>query len=712
MERKEQQKKLIQKLMREPSYVPMKEKELAVLLQVKKEDRDALKEALNELLGEGKIQLSKRGRYSLPEEQTAPIVGIYRASSRGYGFAEVEGEPEDYYIREENSLNAFHGDRVELRLTGSVSGPKKEAVVVKILERAQTKIVGTFEKAGNRYGFVIPDNPKIFRDIFIPLERSLNAADGQKVVCEILEYGSERRSPDGRIIELLGYLHEPGVDILSVIKSFALPVDFPDRAVKQAEKVPQTVSEGELSGRVDFRDTLMVTIDGEDAKDLDDAVSLRMEGENYILGVHIADVSHYVKEGSALDKEALKRGTSVYLVDRVLPMLPTPLSNGICSLNEAQDRLTLSCVMTIDPKGNIIDHEIVESVIRTNRRMTYQTVNEILKSAGDGDEAFTREYGPIVPMLHRMDELAQLLRAGRRRRGSIDFELPETKIELSERGRPVAVRPYERNSATKLIEDFMLAANETVAEHYFWLKLPFVYRVHGEPDPDKMRALQTFIRHFGYGLHLRGGEVHPGELQKLLAGIADTDEEGLISRLTLRSMQKAKYAPECSGHFGLACRYYCHFTSPIRRYPDLQIHRIIKEDLHGRLNEERQAHYAGLLPEVCYTSSSRERTADEAEREIEKMKKAEYMLTRIGRVYEGVISSVTAWGLYVELPNTVEGLLHVSRLNGFYLYDAARYELREERTGRRFQLGERIKVLVSHVDMMTRTVEFSPAENG
>ncbi len=696
-------KKIILKLLSEKSYSPMKEKELAIFLQVKREERDELKAVLDSLLAEGTVEITKRGRYQLVWDRT--IVGTYRANSRGFGFIETEGEKEDFFVGGDDSLNAFDGDIVEAEISGEKTGRRREAVVTKVLKRALKTVVGTFDKSSNRYGFVIADNDRINRDIFIPLERSMDARDGQKVVCEIIDYGSERKSPDGKIIEILGSPDEPGVDILSVIKSYDLPTDFPEKVKKQADRVPDTVSEADMLGRRDLRDKLMVTIDSEDAKDLDDAVSLETDDRgNYILGVHIADVSNYVQEYSALDKEALKRGTSVYLADRVIPMLPVRLSNGICSLNENVDRLTLSCIMTIDKSGEVIDHEIVESVIKTNRRMTYTVVDKIL-SGREQSELFS-EYGELVPMLLKMGELAAILREKRKKRGSIDFDLPETKIELDENGRATDIRPYDRNDATKLIEEFMLAANETVAEHYFWMKYPFVYRVHEDPDPEKMKKLSAFISNFGYGLHIKGDEIHPKELQKLLVKCEDTAEESLISRLTLRSMQRAKYSVECLGHFGLACRYYCHFTSPIRRYPDLQIHRIIKDDIRGRLKEERQVHYDELLPAVCEQSGRTERLADEAEREVDRLKKAEYMLSEIGEVFDGVISGITAFGMYVELENTAEGMVHVSSLDGFYVYDEENYELKCEEKKKRYVLGMNVKVRVDSVDMKNRNIDF------
>lgn len=453
----------------------------------------------------------------------------------------------------------------------------------------------------------------------------------------------------------------------------------------------------------------MVTIDGDDTKDIDDAVSLTKEGANFELGVHIADVSHYVSEGSALDDEAQKRGTSCYPLDRVIPMLPTQLSNGICSLNEGVDRLAMSCFMTINPQGEMIDHRIVESVIRTDHSMTYGDVNRIIT---DKDPELTAKYSDVADMLISMHEVAKLLRHRRKERGSVDFDLPETKIELDEKGHPVSVRPHERNNATRLIEDFMLAANETVAEHFYWAETPFVYRIHEKPDMDKIRKLELFIRNFGYGIKVRDDEVHPRELQKLLAGIEDTPEESLISRLTLRSMQRAKYSMSCEGHFGLALRYYCHFTSPIRRYPDLQIHRIIKEYINGRLDEDRISRYESILGNVCHHSSVRERMADEAERECDKLKKAEYMQDHIGEVFEGVISGVTNWGIYVELPNTVEGLVHISKIEGdYFVYNEDNYELVGTATGRRYELGMPVRVVCNMVDTELRTVDFILADD-
>jgi ribonuclease R len=455
---------------------------------------------------------------------------------------------------------------------------------------------------------------------------------------------------------------------------------------------------------MDIRTWQTVTIDGEDAKDLDDAITITKEGDVYKLGVHIADVTNYVQERSALDVEALKRGTSVYLVDRVIPMLPHKLSNGICSLNAGVDRLALSCIMTIDAKGNMVDHKIAETVINVDRRMTYTSVKKILE---DKDEAEISEYKELVPMFELMEELAGILREKRRTRGSIDFDFPESKIILDSKGKPLDIKPYDRNVATKIIEDFMLAANETVAQDYFWQEIPFVYRIHDNPDSEKIQKLALFINNFGYGIKVTKDDIHPKELQKLLQKIDGTPEEALISRLTLRSMKQAKYATVSTGHFGLAAKYYCHFTSPIRRYPDLQIHRIIKDNLRGRMNEKRITHYDKILPEVAVQSSAMERRADEAERETDKLKKVEYMEERIGQTFEGVISSITSWGIYVELPNTVEGLVHVTALeDDYYFYDESVYEMIGDKSGNRYKLGQKVKVKVAATDKILRTIDF------
>lgn len=705
----EKRKNLICELVNDKFYVPMKEKELAAFMQVRPEEREELKTILNELLMEGRLQISKRGKYSKGEEGGG-LVGTFISHPKGFGFVEIEGRSEDLYIPESGVNGAFHQDQVQVELLKGQGGRRQEARIVKILSHGFTKVVGTYQKSKS-FGFVIPDLEKISTDIYIPAEGSKGAVTGHKVVVELTDYGDDKHKPEGRITEILGHVNDPGVDILSIVKGYDLPVEFEEKLLNQAERVGKPVSEADMAGRRDLRSLQMVTIDGEDAKDLDDAVSLTREGENYCLGVHIADVSNYVQENSALDREALNRGTSVYLVDRVIPMLPHTLSNGICSLNQGEDRLALSCLMKVNKKGEVVSYEIAETVICVDRRMSYTAVRKILE---ERDPELIQEYEELVPMFQDMQELAAILRKKRRQRGSIDFDFPESKIILDQKGNPVSIEPYERNVATDLIEDFMLLANETVAQHFYWMEVPFLYRTHETPDTEKIEKLATFIHNFGYHIKIKTSdhEVHPKEIQKLLASIEGTEEEALIARLALRSMKQAKYSVECTGHFGLACACYCHFTSPIRRYPDLQIHRIIKEQLRGRLMEKRIDHYKEILPEVARQTSRLERRADEAERETDKLKKAQYMKHHIGETQEGIISGITAWGIYVELPNTVEGMIHVARLTGdYYYYREETFEMVGRDTGRCFKLGQRLKVFVDSVDMVSKSVDFLLAED-
>ena len=735
----EQRKKMIYNFMCDNMYVPMKIKELAIVLGVKKEQRPELEAILADLMAEGRIECSKRGKYS--KSEIKKMTGTFTAHPKGFGFVSVEGETEDIFVPESQVNGAMHMDTVEITVSPVTTGRRREGTVVKILERGMKQVVCTYEQS-KTFGFAVPDNPKFGSDIFIPEERSKGAVSGHKVVVEVTSYGKKDRKPEGKVVEILGHINDPGVDILSLVRAYGLPVEFDEKVLKQVENVAKPVSEADMAGRMDLRDWQMVTIDGEDAKDLDDAVSVTMDGDNYILGVHIADVSNYVQEHSALDVEALKRGTSVYLVDRVIPMLPHALSNGICSLNQGENRLALSCIMTINPKGEIIDHTIAETVICVDRRMSYTQVKNILEAyhaanaqdasvekvdgRQDGadretesvsdvnvrrqQEALLGEYEALVPMFVRMEKLAGILRGKRMKRGSIDFDFPETKVILDAQGNPIDIRPYDRNVATKIIEDFMLAANETVASDFYWRELPFVYRTHENPDTEKIQKLSTFINNFGYTLHIGADEVHPKELQKLLQKIDGTKEEALISRLTLRSMKQARYTIDNTGHFGLAADCYCHFTSPIRRYPDLQIHRIIKESLRGRLNEKRIDHYEHILPEVAKHSSEMERRADEAERETVKLKKVQYMEQHIGEAFEGVISGVTEWGFFVELENTVEGLVRVTELtDDFYQYYEDTYELVGEATNRRYKLGQKVQVRVEHCDRIMRTIDFALA---
>ena len=703
----EERKKIILDVINDEHYVPMKAKEIAMLLNVPREKRDELVFVLNTLVSEGKIGISKKGKYDKLSSRI--FVGSFIGNARGFGFVSIEGEDEDIFIPESRTHGAMHGDTVQVALRPSKhnDGKRREGEVIKIIAHDTNEIIGLFQKSKN-FGFVVADNQKFNYDIFVPKNKSMGAVSGHKVVVKITDYGTERKNPEGEVVEIIGHINDPGTDILSIVKANGIPMEYPEDVMHQVEAIPDEVDPKEFGGRLDLRSWQTVTIDGEDAKDLDDAITLTKEENKYVLGVHIADVSHYIPEGSPLDRDALKRGTSVYLVDRVIPMIPHKLSNGICSLNAGCDRLALSCIMDIDFSGKVIGHRIAETVINVDRRMSYTSVKKIIV---DGDNEEIEEYKDLVPMFKLMEELSLTLRERRMKRGSIDFDFPESKIYLDQKGVPVEIKPYERNAATKIIEDFMLIANETVAEDYFWQEIPFLYRCHDNPEPEKMLKLGIFISNFGYGLKTGDYDIHPKEIQKLLNRIEGTPEEALISRLTLRSMKQAKYQASCTGHFGLAAQYYCHFTSPIRRYPDLQIHRIIKENLRGGLSEKRIKHYNSILPEVGEQTSRTERRADEAERETEKLKKAQYMSKHIGEEFEGVVSGITQYGMYVELPNTIEGMIHVASLkDDYYYYDEEHYEMVGEKSNNKYKLGQKLMIRVLGIDMMKRTIDFELAE--
>ena len=700
----EQRKKIVYNIIQDDVYQPLKLKEFSYLLQVPPRDREQLKQILDELVAEGKISITKKGKYTKLEKGL--VRGVFESNARGFGFVTVEGEEEDYFIPENAVGDAMYHDVVLMQVVVPYAEPgkRKEGKVIKVLERGITQVVGTFQKSRN-FGFVVPDNQRFEKDIFLSKSESKNLSEGHKVVVKIIDYGGDGKNPEGKVLEVLGHANDPRVDILSVIKAYDVPLEFPQEVMQQVKRVNDEVFEREKAGRMDIRGWQTVTIDGEDAKDLDDAITLTRQDGGYQLGVHIADVSHYVTEGSALDQEALKRGTSIYLIDRVIPMLPHKLSNGICSLNAGVDRLALSCIMDIDAKGRIIGHKIAETVVRVDERMSYTSVAKILE---EQDPEEIKRYENLVPMFQLMKELSDILRQHRHERGSIDFDFPESKLILDEDGRPLEIYPYDRNCATKIIEDFMLAANETIAEDFFWQELPFVYRTHESPDPDKIQKLAVFIQNFGYFLKNSSKEhIHPKEIQKLLNKIEGTEEEALISRLALRSMKQARYTTTNIGHFGLSAKYYCHFTSPIRRYPDLQIHRIIKENLHGNLQKKRVEHYEQILPKVAEISSKTERRAEEMEREVVKMKKVEYMEQHLGEIFVGVISGITTWGIYVELPNTIEGMIRVAdMIDDYYNYDERSYSMVGEMTGRTFELGMRVAVRVKETNRMLRTIDF------
>lgn len=703
--------------MKEKLYKPMNVLELKEALGV--EDGDELEELvklLNLMEDEGIVVRTRTHRYGLPSKMNL-VVGRLQGKAKGFGFV-IPTDPEEFpngdvYINAGDMNGAMHGDKVIARVhkKAGVNG-RREGEIIRILERVHKTVVGTFVSHG-QYAFLIPDDQRLGIELFIPESEFRGAADGMKVVAEITHYPEGWKSTQGKVIEVLGYPDEPGVDILAVIRKHGLPESFPEDVLQAAEEVPDTLTEEDLKGRRDLRNRRMVTIDGEDAKDLDDAVSVeRLPNGNILLGVHIADVSHYVRENTPLDKEAFNRGTSVYLVDRVIPMLPHRLSNGICSLNPKEDRLALTCDMEWSGDGQLVRHDIYPSVIRTDERMTYTNVRKILV---DKDPELTEKYKELVPDFQLMEELAMKLRARRLRRGAIDFDFAETKVVIDREGKPVGIRQRERSVAEQIIEEFMLAANETVSEHFHWLNVPFLYRIHEEPDGDRIGDFNDFIYNFGYSLKGIGNKVHPRAMQTLLEEIRGKPEERIISTVMLRSMKQAKYSPEPLGHFGLAAEYYSHFTSPIRRYPDLVIHRIIREvnENGGMLCPERIEYLRARLPEIAEHSSERERLAADAERETEFVKKVEFMESKIGEEFEGVISGVAAFGIFVELDNSVEGMVHVSYLeDDYYHHDEKQYALVGERTGRTFRIGDRVRVRVEAVSKENRTIDFRLLEGG
>lgn len=692
--------------MREDAYKPLSVKELEEAFEVQAaEEFKQLVKLLNELEGEGEIVRTRSNRYGLPERMNL-VKGTIQGNAKGFAFLIPEDPDEqDVYIAENDLNGAMNRDKVLVRINHGTTGPRLEGEVIRIISRETKEAVGTFQDYGS-YGFVETDEKRMSHDIFIPKEAFNGAAEGHKVVVRITKYPEGRRNAEGEVIEILGHKNDPGVDILSIIRKFELPESFSDEVMHEAEATPDQITEEEMAQRRDLREETIVTIDGEDAKDLDDAISLtRNEKGNFVLGVHIADVSYYVKENSALDREAYRRGTSVYLVDRVIPMIPHRLSNGICSLNPKADRLTLSCLMEITPNGEIVHHEIFPSVIRSTERMTYTNVRKIVERE---DEDVVAQYEPLVPLFDSMKELALILRKRRMDRGAIDFDFDEAKILVNKDGKPADIVLRDRSIAERIIEEFMLAANETVAEHIHWLDVPFIYRIHEDPNPEKLQAFLEFITNFGYLVRGKANTVHPRALQYLLSQIKDTPEERIISTVMLRSMKQAKYAPESLGHFGLAAEFYSHFTSPIRRYPDLIVHRLIRKYLfEGDLSELTQQHWGEKLPEIAQHTSNRERLAVDAERETDDLKKAEYMLDKIGEEFEGVISGVTSFGMFVELDNTIEGLVHVSYLtDDYYHYHEKQYAMIGERTGKIYRLGDTVKIKVMKVNVDERSIDF------
>ncbi|MBW5448904.1 ribonuclease R, partial [Cohnella sp. CFH 77786] len=698
--------------MRETAYKPMTYQELEKHFGIDNaDDFKAFLRLLTEMEQEGKILMTRTERYGVPERMNL-IRGKLQAHPKGFAFL-LPDEPDhpDVYIHANDMKSAMNGDTVLVRVTSkSDNGQRMEGEIVRIVKRAVTQVVGLFQNH-DTFGFVVPDDKRINKDIFVRQENFKGAVTGQKVVANIIRYPEGRSAAEGEIAEVLGHKDDPGVDILSIIRKHGLPEGFPEEVLAEADAVPDTITEDEIvrQGRRDLRDRVIVTIDGEDAKDLDDAVNVeRLDNGNWLLGVHIADVSYYVRENSPLDQEAYNRGCSVYLVDRVIPMLPHRLSNGICSLNPKVDRLTMSCEMEFDPRTlKRVRHDIFTSVIRTKERMTYTNVRKIVQ---DEDPETMERYADLVDNFRLMKELALALRSARMRRGAIDFDFQESKVIVDEQGKPVDIVKRERSIAEQIIEEFMLAANETVAEHFHWLKVPFLYRIHEEPDGEKLRHFMQFAGNFGYAVRGKGNTVHPRALQTLLEEIRGTKEETVISTMMLRSMKQAKYDAESLGHFGLAAEFYSHFTSPIRRYPDLVIHRVMREVMEnggGGLPDLRHDVLAGRMPDIAQQSSERERVAVDAERDTEKLKKAEFMLDKIGEEFGGIISGVTGFGMFVELENTVEGLIRLSDLtDDYYHFHELQMALIGERTSKVYRIGDEVRIRVARVNMDDHTIDF------
>lgn len=693
--------------MKEEAYKPMTVQELEEAMGI--DDSTDFKDFVKALVymeERGKVVRTRSNRYGLPQRMNL-IKGKVSGHAKGFAFVipEEKGVMDDIFIPPHELNNAMHGDIVMVRVSAQSSGARREGTIVKIIERGVKNVVGTYTESRG-IGFVIPDDKKMANDIFIPNNAKNGAVEGHKVVVKITNYPEGRMSAEGEIISILGHKNDPGVDILSIIYKYELPQEFPEEVLEQANQTPETISEKDIVNRRDLRDQLIVTIDGADAKDLDDAVTVtKLDNGNYKLGVHIADVSHYVTEGSPIDKEAAERATSVYLVDRVIPMIPHRLSNGICSLNPRVDRLTLSCEMEINSEGQVLSHEIFQSVIKTTERMTYSDVNKILV---DQDEELREHYKHVVPMFEEMEKLAVILREKRMRRGAIDFDFKEAKILVNDEGEPTDVVLRTRSVAEKLIEEFMLAANETVAEHFHWMDVPFLYRIHEDPNEDKLRKFFEFIVNFGYIVRGTANSIHPRALQEIIEAVQGKPEEMVVSTVMLRSMQQAKYDPESLGHFGLSTDYYTHFTSPIRRYPDLIVHRLIRTYLiKGQVDRETQEKWNEKLGDIAQHSSSMERRAVDAERETDDLKKAEYMEDKVGEEFDGIISSVTNFGMFVELSNTIEGLVHVSYMtDDYYHFDDRQYAMIGERTGKVFRIGDEITVRVINVNKDEHAIDF------
>ena len=702
MDKKEE---IILEFMKDKDYVPMKAKEIAMILGVPKKEYNNFLKALDNLEIEFKIGKNRKNRYRVIEEEF--LEGTYRRNQKGFGFVKIEGREDEIYISKENSLNALNGDKVVIEITEEKNKIKKaEGKIKRVIKREKDTVVGTFQN-NKTFGFVVPDDKNFGTDIFISKNDFGKARNGHKVLVKITKYPSKGKKAEGKVIEVLGPPNQAGIDMLSLIKEYNLPARFPEPVVQEAQECGTEINKKEIPNRVDLRDHIIFTIDGEDAKDLDDAVRvIKLENGNYRLDVHIADVSHYVKDGSLLDREAYIRGTSIYLLGRVIPMLPRELSNGICSLNAGQDRFTLSCSMEIDNKGNVISSEVYKAVINVTERMNYKDVQTILDKS---DKKILKKYEKYIKDLETMAELAKILKQRRITQGYLNLDIPESKIELDVEGKAIDVHPYEIYFSNEIIEQFMLTANETIAEKFYWLDAPFIYRVHEEPDLDKVKELNQFLYNFNLKIKVVNEKVYPKEFEKILEEIKGKEEERVISHFILRTLKVARYEAENKGHFGIASKYYCHFTSPIRRYPDLFIHRIISHYLEEGYNvdENYVQKYIQKAEEAANQSSEREKIATKVERDSEDLKKAEYMESKIGEEYEGIVSSVTQFGMFVELENTVEGLIRFENLGDeYFIYDDKRKSLMGEKSHKTYKIGDKVNVRVISANKMLRQVDF------
>ena len=695
---------IILEFMKDPEYKPMKAKEIAIILGVPKKEYPKFQEAIAELEKEFKIGKNHKNKYKVIEEEYKE--GNFKKNAKGFGFVNI-GEEDEIYISKENTNNALNGDIVLVEILEEKNKLKKaEGKINRIIKHEKDTIVGTFQNNRN-FGFVVPDDKNFGTDIFISKSNFGKARNGHKVLVEITKYPKNDKKAEGKIIEILGKPNEAGVDMLSLIKEYRLPSRFPEPVVKEAQKFGDKIEEKDIQKRIDNRKDIIFTIDGEDAKDLDDAVRVtKMENENYRLDVHIADVSHYVKENSLLDNEALIRGTSIYMLGRVIPMLPRELSNGLCSLNAGQDRFTLSCSMEINKEGKVVSSEVYKGIINVKERMNYHDVQKILDKS---DTDVLERYKPYIKDFETMAELATILKNRRMEQGYLNLDIPESKIDLDINGKVINIGKYETSFSNEIIEQFMLIANETIAEKFYWLQAPFIYRVHEDPDIDKVKELNKFLFNFGMNIKISNEKVYPTEFSKILEQIKGKEEEKVVSNLILRTLKVAKYESENKGHFGIASKYYCHFTSPIRRYPDLFIHRIISKYLDNNYDvpEKWIEDYMQKAENRARESSEREKIATKVERESEDLKKAEYMEGKIGEEYEGIVSSVTQFGIFVELPNTVEGLIRFDDLGDeYFIYDENRKRLIGERTNKTYQIGDKVKIRVKSASKMLRQIDF------